>query len=550
MNAAANHQQGGASVLQRGFSVIELIVAIAAIAVITVGVAQIFQTVGDTVSGGRRVSGFTQAANTLESQMRADVARMTRDGFLIIHHQTVNAPLAPGVAGSPARRVDELMFFGRGEFETNRPAVRPDPAFPARVARGTEARFYYGHGVSYESEPARARYQFPAFYDGLSNQPISPITQLGAAGGANDYASDWNLIRLQTLLAQPINAPDVPEYLRDSEYQIAYQPAMGSIFKALAERGENDLNPGEMPLVYYDVNADNSFAPPGEAIQSTRRPTAASGIIDIATTSLEEIRAIVMDVGGTLSGAANTSTLGHPRAIVGGNDDRLLSDAVEAVGLADDASNVLLNGSFDPWTPGDPGDLPFMHAWMRDALPAYSTGLTGDPQTNQRVRAEPLAPDLIETAFASVSDSAYYYADQIAVTGNILLPRCTEFRVEWTFGRVDGNGALVWHDLADRYNDNDGNEAFLVTTRSGTGATVTEVVPDELIHLPTADQASTELFSYFGYSDPTYQPPSAEFPPSREWPWPTALRITASFGDALDPTITESTQFIIEVPQQ
>ncbi len=399
-----------------GFSVIELIVTIGAIALITVGVAQIFQTVGETVTGGRRVSGFTQAAATLESQMRLDVESLTRDGFMVIHHQRTagNISLAPGAANAVQRRIDELMFYARGEFTTSRPMVSPGLDLPDRIASANEARIYYGHGTrdDFDSE-GRDAYLFPTPFDGDINNPArtgpgSNGSHLGDIGGPNEYASDWSLLRLATLLVEPKNQPtisvpdgmggatliDVPVEYLDSEYQIAYQPAMGSIYKAFAHRGGNDTNQADLPVVFYDFNTDGTAA---DQIVIDKRPTSASGIIDIATTSISEIRSIMLDVGGTSAGVAGQGTNGHPRAIVRGTDNRPLADATLMVDSADDMSEVLLNGAVDPWlSPSTVGDLPFMHAWMRDAMPAYSSTLEGDDNadvpTNQRV----LALDVVE----------------------------------------------------------------------------------------------------------------------------------------------------------
>ncbi len=553
-----------------GFSVIELIVTIGAIALISVGIAKIFQTVGETVSGGRRVSGFTQAAATLESQIRLDVQSMTRDGFMVIHHQrtATGILLAPGTPGPRPRRIDEWMFFARGDYATTRPTVLPDPDVPPRVATATEARFYYGHGASYAAATEGTRYQFPAPYDGDTRFPARAESMLGGVRGPNEYASDWNLLRQVTLLVDPINRPlmpdsaggtppnmvSLPPEYRDSEYQIAYQPAAGSIFKAFAQRGTNDLTQGDMPQVFYSSGS----------VQSKERPAFASGIVDIAATSLEEVRDTVMDVGGTLpSGTgANSGTDGHPRAIVGGNDSRPLADPLlMANAVDDDASEVLLNSGFQPWTSADAGDLPFMHAWMRDALPAYSSTLADDPQVGQRVRAEPLSPDLLETAFASSSDKAYFFADQVALTGSILLPRCTEFIVEWSFGEVLNSGQIVWHGGSSANNfaaynggltGNPQVQHVTLYTKSD-GTLGSHPVPTELIHDAESllGANNNELYSYFGYSDPTYQPATPGVDPaSIPWAWPKLIRITATFADALDPSIEESTQFIVEVPQQ
>ncbi len=550
-----------------GFSVIELIVTIGAIALISVGIAKIFQTVGETVSGGRRVSGFTQAAATLESQIRLDVQSITRDGFMVIHHQrtATGILLAPGTPGPRPRRTDELMFFARGEFTTTRPTVLPDPDVPPRVATATEARVYFGHGASYDAANEIPAYQFPAPFDGDTNNAPSLASTLGGERGPNEFASDWNLLRHVTLLVDPISRPlmpdgpvgsgmvtTLPRAYRDSEYQIAYQPAAGSISKAFNERGTNDLAQGAMPEVFYA----------GGTVQSDERPAFASGIIDIATTSLEEIRAIVMDVGGTPpSGPGTAGTDGHPRAVVVGADGRPLSDPTLVTDPDDDTSEVLLNGGFQPWTSADSGDLPFMHAWMRDAMPAFSSTLQGDLSeglpTGQRIRAEPLSPDLLETAYSSTSAEAPLFADQVALTGSILLPRCSEFIVEWSFGEVNAAGQIIWHggDAPDFdfYDDANAAQQHATVYRRADGTLGAHVVPTELIHDEESRDGANpnELYSFFGYSDPTYQPLAAGVDPSSiPWAWPKLLRITATFADALDPSIEESTQFIVEVPQQ
>jgi type II secretory pathway pseudopilin PulG len=523
------HRSSNFRLRSNGFSVIELVVVIGAIAIITVGVAQIFQSVGETVAGGRRVSGFTQAAARLESQLRQDISQMTRDGFLVIRHQSSQPVyLAPGVDvnSDRQRRIDELMFFATGQFTTSRPQVRPLNQ-PERVATSSHARIYYGHGSRDFID--ESDYATPEVSAGsITNRSDDSESLLGLPGGPNEFASDWTLLRQATLLVEPQYNPDVSDpNAQDSEYQIAYQPAAGHIVKALAFRG--DLTPAATPqLTLFSV---------GEPAPD-ERPALGSGIVDIATTSLEEIRAIVNDVGV------------HPRDILSGDNTPL---------TAPTGSPALLDGSYDET------DLPFMHAWMRDALPAYSGSLMGDgPAILERVRTELVPPDFIDSAAAITANDTGLFSielgNQVSLTAGAILPRCTEFIVEWSFGQVrqsgPGAGQLIWYggSTATDFNPYTGtntgsalNDYQLNFVRVD-GIIDQHPVEQRLIHDAESLNNPNELGSFFGFTDPTFQP-TANDPATIPWAWPRLLRVTASFADDTDPTREETFQFVFEVPQ-
>src|SRR5690606_34179786 len=116
------------------FTLVELLVAVGAVALIAVGLAAVFGSVGDTVTGGRSVSGFTAYASLLERQLRDDIAKMSRDGFLVIVNQEAEGgaeielyPGQPQARGGRVlshqqrpRRIDEMLFFRTGEFVSGR----------------------------------------------------------------------------------------------------------------------------------------------------------------------------------------------------------------------------------------------------------------------------------------------------------------------------------------------------------------------------------------------------------------------------------------------
>jgi len=112
-----------------GFTLIELIVAIGAVAILAVGIASIFGAVGKTVAGGRRVSNLNEFASLIERQMRTDFQAMTRDGVLLIRHEEANEGnavlLHPDDIAPRVRRTDQIIFFRHGEFSTTRAPVVP-----------------------------------------------------------------------------------------------------------------------------------------------------------------------------------------------------------------------------------------------------------------------------------------------------------------------------------------------------------------------------------------------------------------------------------------
>ncbi|MEA5614852.1 prepilin-type N-terminal cleavage/methylation domain-containing protein [Nodularia spumigena] len=58
---------------RRAFTVIELLVAIAIVAIIATGLSVIFGSVGDAVTDGRRASEINRAAARIEQQIRDDL---------------------------------------------------------------------------------------------------------------------------------------------------------------------------------------------------------------------------------------------------------------------------------------------------------------------------------------------------------------------------------------------------------------------------------------------------------------------------------------------
>ncbi len=554
---------------RRGFTLIELLVAIGAIALIAVGVAAVFESVGRTVSGGRRVSLLNQAAAQIEQQLREDFRSMSRDGFLIFRHGYVDVdangnltlagdsvPLHPADLTPRPRRADEIVFLARGRFTSVRDALHP-----TRSPKGDHARIYIGHGVRYDADGSQSEidvFVTPEVDFGFPGDQADRW-RLGARNGPNEFAAEWVLARHVTLLIQPTGAeqgppnPDpfnlAPARWLDSDVQIAGQPAASSLFRRMAEFGASD---GAVPRI--------------RTASAGAFPLFASGLVDVAATDPAEVRTIVCD-------AAILPINSSPADF-------------------DPATGAALDGSFQASPAnGNPlqGDRKFVHAWLRELFPSHSyAGSSG----GHRIRVEPSMPAYVDTvSFANqqgwtAERLAYRLADQRAVTAHGFVARCTEFIVEFSFGETVNNaanprhGELIWHGL-ERFVDadgdpntsngpfNDGREyrvaapyptdpatgaarSHATTYRKLDGTIGTYPLAVNTVYDATIPGANypVEQYAHFGYFDPTWVPSGANEPPTLPWAWPKLIRITLSLADAQDPSVEQSYQFVFEVPER
>ncbi len=563
------------------FTLLETIVSVGAVAIIAVGLAAIFSAVGKTVAGGQRLSTLNQYSALLEVRLREDMDRMSRDGFLVIRQQWADPnnngqfepaidriPLSAEDTGARPRRIDELMFFAEGRFQTSRPAMHPGV-----VAEADAARIYYGHGQP-RRLPTTAGNEDnePYFRPLLSDRNNDALARLGNPDPSNPnrFAGNWTLIRHQTLLVEPSTAPQPPItstvftfdpntpagrlILSNKDGQIALQPAAGSLFRSMARRFPDDA------LLSI---ADAAFLHPDFV-----RPAFNSGIVDIACSDLSELRSYVLLARVAPSAVTSTMDL----------------DAIFNPGPTPPAGSIAATPSgaapFVRPPVTAPESIDLMHAWMDDAWPTqsapgasdlfdYRSAVLFDPAAT-RLRTEVAGPDLLRVVSNSVTppldarELAFRRADQLALASSGLLPRCSEFIVEWSFGNTIG-GSTIWHGL-ERREDSDGNgiinaadaiaaSPFTPDTTANDPRRVRTRINSSTFHdlterviygyTPTATQSS--LTSYFGYVDPTFT--DAGLSQAVVCPWPRMIRITVTLSDAVDPTIESTFQFVFRTPQ-
>ena len=583
------------------FTLIELLIAVGALALVSVGVAAIFEATGKTVQTGRRVSAMTSYANLIERRMREDFASMTRDGFLIIKNiyavgqGSVNSGsypniLAQGVPNPDAvplsdadehpglRRIDEIMFFVKGQFVSARDLL--DGRF---VAKSDAAAIYYGHGQKSRLQPYTATE--PGYWPSVGDPPNDPNARLGyqympAAGqpeNPNRYASDWILVRNVTLLrpAQTsiLQSTPVPigmnqAQMKDSDTQVALQPAESNLFRWLSHLSFGPVATGSTVRSSFD-NA---------------MPQRDSGLVDIVTTDLGEIKAIITTADTWPGGGA-----GMP---AGPNFFKAANNS------GPDGNNAGVDGKSRPQS-ADVLILGREQAWMNDALPAGST--ISNVLNRRRIRCESAPVNYVGVVGSGLTEPelSSRRADQIMLSASNFLPHCTEFIVEWSFGaqfpsdpaaanyNPDRAGELVWHGMKRDVNGKTVTNFYMANqfpwdqpvsvdyTRVD-GTVVSRPAGDpanypEIIHgagFSIAQQGSNPadpLTSYFGYTDPTFNPdmdaptgstvpdgklisPRDSRSPTIPWPWPKFIRITMSLADPNNPLVEQSFQFVFDVP--
>ncbi len=591
------------------FTLLEMLVAVGAVALIALGMGRIFGATSDTLRAGRRISAFNDYAAMVERTMRNDFQAMSRDGFLVIVNENaynpqraLNFPFgqrrgpiltskAANANSQPPRRIDQVMFFAEGKFISARV-----PLDPSRVPTSNEARIWYGHGLrEYDdtTPPANPpQLKLDDFDDPNVNNPRITLPYFGQ-NGPNQYAANWTLLRRSDLLVeQQSNPPPRPatsiwsaDQWTDNQSQNALQPAQSNIFTFVAQAE---------PAAFTQTRPirGNTFAAGGEF-----RPLTASGLVDIVSGNLTDIRSMILDAQRGVVDPLPPM----PQVFEWDRIPPSPPNGRPVTGF--EPSATLVNGDF--------ASALAMRRWMRYSLPASPrfTNQATYSAHGGRPRYQLTPPDYLGTISngGAIHDpqNEFRRTDQVMLTASNFVPGCTEFIVEWSFGNtrpvVAGqarSGELIWYGK-NRYSDL--NFDGIINTTGNTSPdlatqpyrnnlaprpSMTGYVNDPLPVAPgLIDGYATDyylssgvesprpwrldpriiqeerldevLYTTFGYYDASFAPDSMTSfnapgqPSTMPVPWPKLIRITMSIVDPTDPSgATEQTlQFVFEVPE-
>ncbi|MBO6514291.1 MAG: type II secretion system protein [Phycisphaerales bacterium] len=597
-------QHGMQSMQTRGFTVIEMLVTIGVLILVAAGVSTVFTSIADTVDNGKKLAELNRYAAQFERVMRRDFENMTRDGFLVIAQQEAPGYTADrdvqlwagdssdlnnnGQQGRP-RRIDEIMFFARGDFETSRRAIAT-----GMIAQSSEAAIYYGHGQKRAPDLVNVDMDTNLFFNPRATDTnIDEDARLGVAPpgvfNPNQYASDWSLLRQVTLLAQPQTAgQSLPDdvfgvlrinsdrrWLEDSQRQIALQPAARSIFNSLSQTGfSGNVLPEpadyEVPRWYRQYTAA-----PGNAAPEFEPMLRASGLVDIVTEDLATIRSILYGLSfteGPLDHWDRGNILLNPLSMDQWYDESItrLKDQSLSPSPSDAASLIL------PVTGGSNPHFDNARDWMIDALPSLWDLNPTTPVQLSRVRYEDVPTRLLydENDFADSDDGdrdrAYVEADQEMLGSSVFIPNCTEFIVEWSYGFIDPTitdpadpryKKMIWYGL-DRWVDAN-NDGEITTNGNGTTPQQDHRVAQYYNRRPAVPAIpdlergpSPEMIVGHVAINPGFgTPPVSEIATfghsdlgGRDWLWPKFIRITLSISDPQDQSIEQTFQMVFDVP--
>jgi prepilin-type N-terminal cleavage/methylation domain-containing protein len=555
--------------MRQGFTLTEMLVAVGAMALLALGVAQVFSLTTRTVAAGRRLSNLNAVASATERQMRADFASLTSRGPLVIRNQMLNNGAAidayPADPQPRPRRGDEIIFAASGQFTSLQQPV---------TAQGTpvtapEAFVYYGHGARQDPLGAgNSGFSTPVNIAD-TNASAPPLGVNTGPGGSkvNQYAAEWTLVRRAFVMSPPSTMTQriIPPgqgftaaFTFDTATEIAGVPAVPSPNRS-------------------DANNWNSYSLSTPSLRGAVIPTLSSGVVDIIAMDLRAVAAQLADVN-TLT----FTSFGDPFAMAATSNQM----------------PVGLNASGG-------ASMQAQQAWMRGLLPA-------DSDAGRRIRVETTVPDFLN--FNGGAATPVQKADQLMLTSGAFLPRCSEFIVEYSFGAAHSNtigppadiGAVYWHGLERvtginpavndygkrvvRYRDwvtaNNGTPLAQAVRRRDPSslpssdravARVVYLQPDlidpEFIN-PWGSGAAwnsspTTVYAMFGLNDPLYAPKTTllakdvngngqydwadgdvlQEPESLPWARPTMIRITFTLCDPTDPSIEQTFQFVFDLPK-
>ena len=133
----------------KGFTLLELMVAVVVLLAIMIAVGRIFSTTSDISASGQAISETLQQGVAVEQQLRDDIAHLSHEGFFAIRSVAVANDLKgefllldDSLPSDALIRCDQLIFFTNGLATPMLNTTSTDFA-----GQGLASMAYYGHGV-------------------------------------------------------------------------------------------------------------------------------------------------------------------------------------------------------------------------------------------------------------------------------------------------------------------------------------------------------------------------------------------------------------------
>lgn len=260
-----------------GFTLVELMVAVALVLLIIVGVNEVFRLTSDTVGAGQSLSGALRDQRATRTTLEEDFAHVAPDGpALIIRNQAVaafrsrdeqlgsvdpNNPLlvdlngdglangpgeivSPATPGSRVRRVDSITFFVRRPLtrQTGNLNASGVPVDLLGTTLAQEAMVTYGH-LRLPNNRTAGGLPTPAYFE-----PAQPDYAPDNRNDNNRYATQFVLGRQQVLMVPFLTQPGETAW-RPQPRRTASDPLNLSPLSMASSRLRNQTPTGTQDLV-------------------------------------------------------------------------------------------------------------------------------------------------------------------------------------------------------------------------------------------------------------------------------------------------------------
>lgn len=232
-----------------GFTLTELMVAVVVLLVIILAVGRIFGTASDVVKAGEANANILQEISAVEQLMRNDLDRISDEGFLVVQCVAVRNDIMNSLGGGqlldptlPANhifRCDQIAFVaddlaisrrtqGMGAFEEGGAVSAPTlyTGETAPTPQSTASLVYFGHGFQLPFLSQNLGYQADPLWPSNGGSVIQPWFRpspgqqridlqrwpqgnfAGTANGSQPPARNWTLARQEVLLADDYDGQD------------------------------------------------------------------------------------------------------------------------------------------------------------------------------------------------------------------------------------------------------------------------------------------------------------------------------------------------------
>jgi len=321
--------------MRRAFTVVELLVAVVVLLAVIIATSKIFNTASKVSSTGEANADVLQQGTIIEEQLRRDLERISRDGYMAIQCTVVANNVNQVISGSGAPllnpqldpdailRCDQIVFFTAGTETSARWAGPGDLASSGGGQQSRATRVYYGHGVQFPALPNDPTSNPPGSNPNSAVKPIitgvtptppggvpvqitpwtwfNPLTyQLGWRYGSSTQtagprvlanqpeARQWILARKAVLLADDGGRPIY--YPEPGNLALAAIQGASSATSVYGDRSNTNQS-GTDAYSYYQELKDRNYIPLSTSVIPS--PSIQSGWVDIAASDLDKVRRFI-----------------------------------------------------------------------------------------------------------------------------------------------------------------------------------------------------------------------------------------------------------------